>query len=364
MKVAFDATPLIGRRTGIGRYAAGLAQALPQLGDTDLVLTAFTWRGLTDLDSFVGPHVSLAPHRAPARLLAAAWSRGDWPPIEVLSGRVDIVHGTNFTLPPARHAARVVTVHDLAFLTMPDTVDAASLTYRTSVPTAVREAHAVLTVSQAVAGQVCDTWAIDPARVHVTPNALSDDFLAGPSPLSDMQRIELGLPEQFVIFVGTVEPRKNLAVLVDAWDAAADLPPLVVVGGSGWGEQEHLRRLAASRVHFIDYVPPQRLAPLVARASLLVLPSRDEGFGIPPLEALACGVPVVVSDLPVLREVLGEHARYVSPDDVEGWISAVSQVVASPPDRQAGVDHARGFTWHRSAQLTRAAYLAALEARG
>ncbi|MCW2613080.1 MAG: glycosyl transferase, group 1, partial [Frankiales bacterium] len=224
MRVGFDATPLLGARTGIGRYTGALLEALAG-GPDELVATAFTLRGR--LPAVAGVEVRQRP--VPARGLQEAWARTEWPPVELLTGRLDVFHATNFVLPPLRRAAGVVTVHDLAYLHHTDTVSTASARYRTLVPRSVARASVVLTPSQAVAEQVRDAY--DPAvPVVAVPHGV-DPAWGEPQPRPE------GLPAEYVLFVGTLEPRKDLRTLLAAHRLVPGAPPLVLVGPPGWGEQ-------------------------------------------------------------------------------------------------------------------------------
>lgn len=351
-RVALDGTPLLGRRTGVGRYVGELVRRLPR-HDLDVRLTAFTWRtgGRPDLG------VPWRHRPAPARLLRAAWLRAGWPTGELLSGRVEVFHGTNFVLPPLRRAAGVVTVHDLTFLRYPEAVAAASLAYRDLVPAAVRRAARVLTPSQAVAAEVAAEYGLPAERVVATPLGV-DPAWASAAPPAPAERARLGLPERYVLFVGTREPRKDLRTLVDAHRAAgAGVPPLVLVGPAGWGAAADL----PPDVVLPGWLPEEDLRSTVAGADVVVLPSRYEGFGLPVLEALACGRPVVCSDLPVLREVGGDLCRYAAVGDVDAFAQALLDVGADPGDPAPRRARAEAFTWQRCAALTVEAYRVAAQ---
>lgn len=368
MRVGLDATPLLGEVTGVGRYVAGLLGGLLAAAEPpEAVLTAFTWRRRSGLERYATAdgRVRVAGRPAPARLLRELWARTPLPPVEWLAGRLDVFHGTNYVLPPARRAAGVLTVHDLTYLHHPEWVAAASQRYRALVPVALRRAGAVCTVSAAARAQLLDAYPtlVAPQRVVVTPNGVDAAwFTASPPPAQ--WRAELGLPERYLLFVGTREPRKNLDTLLAAMAgplAGAQVPPLVVVGAPGWGAPER-SPAPAGRVLYTGYVPPDRLAPLVAGAEVFILPSHEEGFGLPVLEAFAAGVPAVLSDIPALREVAGEHARFASPTDPEALGAAVLTTLAeggptSPAARRA---RAREFTWERCARETLRAYRLAL----
>ncbi len=349
MRVGLDATPLLGTRTGVGTYVAGLLDGFLALDERpDAVLTAFTWRGVEGLpDGW-----PRAPRRFSARALQAAWQRAAWPPVEWLSGRVDVFHGTNFVLPPARRAAGVVTIHDLAYDAHADTVTPASLRYRTLVPRALHRGAVVAAPSETVAGEVRDRYGLAPERVVVTPLGVARHWY-GTHPRYPR------LPDEYVVFVGSREPRKNLPVLLAAMARLPDAPPLVLVGPPGWGPAVDPAGAIA-----LGYLAGEDLAAVVANASAFVFPSRYEGFGLPPLEALATGTPVVVSDLPVLREVLGSHATYAPTGDADALTAAIATTLADGdggrPGRAARSAHAAAYTWARCARATVGAYDRAL----
>ena len=351
MKVGLDATPLLGRRTGIGRYTHALLRALTAYDD-ELVATAFTFRGRDDLVVPAGVRVASRP--APARLLQELWGRSEWPPVELLAGRVDVFHATNFVLPPLRRARGVVTIHDLSYLHHPETVSAASARYRTLVPRSLQRASVVVTPSQATADAVRAAYDVR-CPVVVTPLGV-DPVWAAAGPPDDGLRKRLGLPSSYLLFVGTLEPRKDLRTLLAAHRLLRDAPPLVLVGPPGWGEQLDVRGCITP-----GYLGDDVLPAVVAGAAALVLPSRDEGFGLPVVEALSAGTPVVASDLPVLREVGGSVTTYAAAGDPEALAAALQQVLADPGDAAARRTHGSAFSWARCAEATRTAYSLAME---
>jgi glycosyltransferase involved in cell wall biosynthesis len=416
MRVGLDATPLLGPRTGVGRYVAGLVEGLAELpGEEpdDLVLVPFTWRGTAELPRVApaGPRVRCGRRRVPARLLQAAWARVPYPPVEWLAGPVDVFHATNFVAPPAKRAVVVVTVHDVTYLRYPEMVTAASARFRGLVPGALRRGAMVCTPTAAVAGELADVYRLPPERLVVTPLGV-DAVWRTAAPPDPVWLAARGLPEQYLLFVGSREPRKNLATLLAAyrqllaagvvqetprprgapppatspigWPGGsaggvrgtplglpggsagrAGVPPLVLVGPAGWGEALDLAGLPAEAVRTAGYLPEGDLARVVAGAAALVLPSWYEGFGLPALEALACGTPVVATDLPALREVLGDQAELVPPGDAAAMAAALTRVLGDPggePARTARRARAAGFTWAACARATLSAYRRALEA--
>ena len=377
MRVGLDATPLLGPRTGVGRYVAGLVEAMTELpgGEPDeIVLVPFTWRGTADL-ALVAPaarQVRRRRRRLPMRLLQAAWAALPFPPVEWLAGQVDVFHATNFVAPPARRAATVVTVHDLTYLRYPEMVTAASARFRDLVPRALGRGATVCTPTAAVGAEVADAYRLPPERLVVTPLGVGPAWRTA-APADPAWLAANGLPERYLLFVGNREPRKNLPTLLAAYrELLADppanpggVPPLVLVGPAGWGEALDLAGLPAEAVRTPGYLPEDDLARVVTGAAALVFSSWYEGFGLSALEALACGTPVVATDLPALREVLGDQAELVPPGDAAAMAAALAKVLGDPggePARAARRARAAAFTWAACAQATLSAYRRALEA--
>jgi glycosyltransferase involved in cell wall biosynthesis len=369
IRVGIDATPLLGPRTGIGRYVAALLDALStQPGGEDLALagTAFTVRGRGDLAEALPAGVRAVGRPVPARLLRRSWSHGGPPPVEWLVGRVDVFHATNFVLPPRRRAAGVLTVHDLGFLRVPETLSAANLVYRRLVPRGVREAAVTLTPTETVRQELLAEFGVEPGRVAVTPLGVDDDWFG---PLADGSgdpgddAILAGPP--FVMFIGAIEPRKGLPTLLEALRRCpgGTAPRLVMAGPPGWGPELDTAGAGLDVVR-TGFLPDGRLRRLLAGAAAMALPSRYEGFGLPVLEALAVGTPVLASDLPVLREVGGEHVRFVPAGDADAWAAALAAApgLRAGHDAGPGISWARRWTWGRCAEKTRIAYRAAAAA--
>jgi glycosyltransferase involved in cell wall biosynthesis len=363
VRVTIDATPLAGNRTGIGRYTEHLIEELAAFPQVRLAAAAFTLRQrgfLADLPPEVHP-----VHRpAPARLLHQCWQRTSWPPAEWITGRSDIVHGTNFVLPPPRRAAGVVTVHDLSYLRYPDLVSDASLAYRKLVPRALQRAAMVITPSRAVAAEVMSEYGVPADRIRATPLGVSDVWF---QPVPKPSRLHL--PDRYLVAVGTLEPRKGLDVLLDAYRmmlSDGSMPPLVLVGGKGWGPQLATTGIPANRLWLTGYLGEDELRGVVAGAEMLIFPSHYEGFGLPPLEALAAGTAVVASDIPAVSEATagaGSVVTLVPPQDSAALAHAIATRLArrvTPTEIERGRAHAAEFTWRRCAEQTLSVYRAAL----
>lgn len=360
IRISLDGTPLLGRRTGVGRYVQGLLTALLAAGGDELSVTAFTLRGAGGLTAVVPEAARVRSRPVPARALRAIWSHLDWPPVHYLAGRAEVFHGTNFVLPPTGRAGGVVTVHDLTYLRHPGTVDRASAAYRELVPRSLARADQVVVPSAAVAAELIDAYGISEDLLTVTPLGVEESWF-DTTPPTAAERRDAALPDDYLLAVGTIEPRKGLPRLLTAYRGllaeAGDVPRLVLVGPQGWGTALDLERLPRGSVVLTGFLEDAALRRVVAGARALVFPSLYEGFGLPPLEALACGVPVVATDLPVTREVLGSQARFVRSDDDLATALAEALAGTLPGDPAGRREHARRFTWSRCAALTREAYL-------
>ncbi len=371
MRVALDATPLLGQPTGIGRYVAELLGGLARLpaGERpdELLATAFTWRGHADLAAHLPPGVTGAGRRAPARFLQSAWRYANVPSMRTLGVRADVVHGTNFVLPPpGRGVAGVVSIHDLSYLRVRETVSDASARYRELVPHALRRAALVLALTQALADEIAEEYHLPADRVRAIHLGVDPAWFAA----AEAPRPALDLPDRYLLFVGTLEPRKDVATLLAAFRqlrrADPTTPPLVLAGPSGWGPALDTAGLTPDDVRQLGYVDTATLRAVVAHARALCFPSLYEGFGLPPLEALAAGTPVVASDLPAVREVIagaGPGVRLVPVRDVDALAEAIAATLAATPDPAPGRAYAAGFTWELTASRTAQAYRDAAAAR-
>lgn len=350
LRVLLDGTPLLGHRTGIGHYTAALAEELASLSDVDIRVVAFTLRGWRKLRVELPHDVWARGLPVSARLLRRCWLRAPLPPIEVFAGFCDVVHGTNFVLPPALLAGGVLTVHDLDFLDRPDELPRSDIRLPELVRQSAARAAMVCTPTRAVGQQVTERLGVPADRVVVTPLGVDAAWFTA-TPPDDRLRARLALPKEYLLHVGSDGPRKGLPQLHEAHRSRPELPPLVLAGPGT--PQSNGRVLRTGYLSDVD------LRRVVAGASALVLPSRDEGFGLPVLEALACNVPVVCTDVPALREVAGDQATMVPYGNVEALATALVQALESPPSfatLAARRAHAAGFTWRASARATVDAY--------
>jgi len=343
-----DVTPLIGTPTGVGAFVRGAVDALADRADIELRRFGLTWRGRRGLRS------------VPAWLVTRT---GGGPPIEWVTGNLDAVHGTNFVVPRARRAARVVTVHDLTPVRFPELCAPASRRYPALVRRAVGEGAWVHTPSELVAAEVRE-W-LGTSRVRAVPHGVDAGLVSGPD------AAPAGCP--YVLALGTVEPRKDLPLLVRAFDrVAAGLKGvrLVIAGADGWGNAGEALRQAIEcarhrdRIERRGYVPEGERHELVRGAAVFAAPSVYEGFGLGPLMAMACGVPVVATRAGALPEVVGEAGLLVEVGDEEGLAEALADVLsgARPELGALGRARARAFSWERCADGLVALYTEAAEA--
>ena len=350
LRVAVDANPLLGERTGVGHFTASLLDGLARRDDIRAAAYAITRTGRDDLAGVLPSGVRPATSWVPARVAHALWARAPWPRIEHWTGEVDVVHATNFVAPPSR-APVVVTVHDLAFAHSPELCRPETLAYEPLLRQAIERGAVVHTVSDFVAAEVRDYFALPDERVVRIYAGIA---ATGSGDASSGQKLAGG--SSYIVAMGTIEPRKNLPVLVRAFDVvAADHEDalLVVAGPDGWGAQafddavSHAR--FGERVRRLGYVTNAERADLLAGASVLAYPSLYEGFGHPPFEAMAAGVPVVTARAGALPEAVGDAALLVDPTDVDALADALSRVLDDPALRAVlvsrGHERVQEFSW-------------------
>ena len=351
LRVALDATPLIGEGTGVATFTRGALGALVDRDDVRASAWGLTVRGRRELAGVVPQGVAVHDRPMPAGVLGRLWARGDWPPGEWWTGDVDVVHGTNFVVPPTRRAAAVVTVYDLTAVRFPQLCAPASLRYPDLVRRAVGRGAWVHTLASAIADEIVDLLAVPAERVRVVASGL-DASAAGDAGVG---RAIAGA-DDYVLALGTVEPRKGLPDLVRAFDRLAGSRPelhLVVVGPNGWGTEAFAAAVALARhgdrVRRLAWVDVAARNDLLAGARVLAVPSVYEGFGYSPLEAMAVGTPVVATSVGSLPEVLGDAAGFVASGDIAALADALAGVlddaaVAADLVRR-GRARAATFTW-------------------
>ncbi len=365
MDFGLDVRPSLSRPTGVGIYLLGLLDHLPRLASQD----RFTYFSASMKERYPvrnwPPNVRLVDRRLPVAVLNLAWNRLGWPPLDLLAGtRFDLVHSPHPLLVPCRKGKRIVTLHDLFFLKHPEMVGGE--TRRDYVRLArehVRRADGVICVSQFTANEARRLLDINDDKIAVTPHGIDPIFRTEPAASSiDETLRQLRLPRGAILYLGSEEKRKNLVTLVMAYLALGrrrqELPPLVLIGpGSHWSQGgTHI----GPQIRAMGYLPRDQVRALFAASAVLALPSLEEGFGLPVVEAMAAGLPVVCSSGSALSEVAGEAALQVDARDVTGLAHAIDRLLDDDSLRETmrrrGRERTTQFDWERTAALTLAFY--------
>jgi glycosyltransferase involved in cell wall biosynthesis len=377
VRVAINYTSAIRQGAGIGRYTRGLVAALAET-DRENQYVLFC---AGSAPSAAGWPSNFVVRRSgiPSRWLTIGWHRmGLSLPAEVFVGDCDLYHSPDFVLPPLRRALGVVTVHDLSFMRLPECADPGLRAYLNKcVPKAVRAAGHVLADSWSTRNDLIELLQVCPDKVSVVPGAVDTAFSrVEDSARLEKARVKYQLPQWFIISVGTLEPRKNYPRLISAYALMrrqTGLPHhLVIAGPPGWlygAVYDRIREEGVGEhVHFLGFVPDRDLAALYSLADLMAFPSLYEGFGMPPLEAMACGTPVVSSDNSSLPETVGAAALMVNAEDTEGIADGMARVLGNSRLRtrliELGRIQAAQFTWLAAAQKLLGAYRQALAEGG
>jgi glycosyltransferase involved in cell wall biosynthesis len=371
MRIALDGLPLSRPLTGIGHYTLELAShlAADQPEDELLVVTPRAFdasaRITTDLKNLKLLRPTINP------IIRQWWKSGL--PRFLRKNHVDLFHGTNFKLPLKAECVTVLTIHDLSQLLHPDTHESKKVAAtRLTLPATAAAATLIITPTELVRAEVHEHLGIPLEKIVVVPEAARDCF----QPLEDQAtkppRQKLGIGEEFLLYVGTLEPRKNLLTLVKSFETMAQQNAkhlqLVLAGMRGWMVDDlydYVKRSAFSkRIIVTGYLSDDELRALYSSCTVFVYPSRYEGFGLPPLEAMACGAPVVASHIGSISEVLGQAALLVDPVDVRALTDSIRSLYNNRAKRQElakkGIERSAQFSWQKTARLTKRVYEQAL----
>jgi alpha-1,3-rhamnosyl/mannosyltransferase len=355
VRIVVDVSPLSHQRTGVGNYVRGSLEGLVEASAGRHELVAFapaSRRGKQEIDAALDgiDVVRRLPVLPAAHALRTLWSRAGRPPAEQVLGGFDVFHFSDWMYPPQRGGIRSTMVHDLVPLHFPDWVHARTRRmHGAKYRHAARACDVVMVNSRFTGDDVVATLGVPAEKIHVAYPGVDEGF----SP--DGARTELGRP--YALTVATLEPRKNLATLLEAYRLLADSElALAVAGAAGWGDQPSLD---ATGVLELGYTPHDALPDLYRGASVFVYPSLFEGFGMPVVEAMACGVPCVVSSHASLDEACGEAAVRADPRDPDALARAIERALAERDELvPRGLEHASSFTWPANGR----AHLAAWEA--
>ena len=369
MRIAIDYTAATRQAAGIGNYVRSLVDAMLAQDDTNQYTLLTSGRPPRERPFPTAENVRGRSLIIPDRYLNVLWYRWRLPiSATFFTGQVDIYHGPDFVLPPLNGKLRkVVTVHDLAFLEHPEyAVPELAAYLKKVVPEAVEAADVVASVSQTTRQTLIEHFQTPLEKIKLVPNGIRAYFRRITDPvLLEATRHKFGLKSPLVLGVGTQEPRKNHLGLIKAFHKAVSTgnkstrpAMLALAGGSGWLYEETEQIVAElkleKKVRFLGRVSDLELMMLYSLADVFVFPSFYEGFGVPPLEAMACGTPVITSNTSSLPEVVGDAAIMVNPHKINEIASAINRVLENKQLqedlRQKGYTRAAHFTWVRSAQ--------------
>ena len=371
MRIGLDGFPLLTPLTGVGHYTFELARALALLAPTDQFELVAPSAFPSSIIEAIRRHCpgNLRAVNVAAKLIRRRrwWAVGL--PLYLRKASLDLFHGTNYEVPLWSKRRSVLTIHDLSILLHAGTHQAdLARRARRRLPVMARSASMIITATECVRREICEHLHVKADRVRVTPFAPRSGFQAVPAEQANQTKRRLGIEDEFILFVGTVEPRKNLLMLMRAFDQilrqTSRRPQLVVVGGEGWLMDELFAFIKESsisgRLRFTGYLDDEDLRALYSSCKVFVYPSIYEGFGLPPLEAMACGAPVIASNIATFQETLGSAAELVEPNDVEALAGSIVEVLDDEDRRRAlsrhGPEQAAKFSWERTAQLTLEVY--------
>lgn len=370
MHVGLDATLLAlsedYRETGITRYSWNLLKHLPD-GAPGHTFSAYAGeRGLRELSGRLTVHRNLLPTKNP--MVRAVWGQALLP-LYLTRDRVDLLHGLGFVLPLLDRRPSVLTIYDLGFLVHPHLYKPTRRVYLgTMLRLSARRATRFIAISHHTQTDLEQELGLGRDRIDVVPCAVEE----GMQPEEDSATLEAfreraGLPSSMILYLGTVEPRKNLETLLQAYRHLLDrdgAPPLIIAGARGWGWQTIHKKAEAldldHHVVFPGFVPREELALWYSACQVFVYPSRYEGFGIPPLEAMACGAPVIAADASSLPEVVGDAGILFPPEDPVALADALHEVLRDSSLRESlssrGRERSRMFRWEEIARRTADVY--------
>lgn len=367
MRIGIDIGPLTPRRTGVGNYCYYLLKQLCEIDSSDSFHGLATGRQPIVLDELEG-RVSCRHIPIPTRAVYKSWEWTGWPKADTLLDGVDIFHATNYVLGPVASAKTVVTVHDLAFLIDEDWCSPKIVgPFASGVGKHCHRADAVMAYSESTKRDLVRLLDVDPEKIHVAPMAVDEAFTPVPrdEALAHVHE-RCGFDGPFFLFVSTLEPRKNVEGLIRIFNSiAGDLPhKLLMIGGVGWRAEPILRAIEASpyrdRIIRPGFVPHMDLPAFFSAADALLFPTHYEGFGLPLLEALTCGCPVVAGDNSSVPEVTGDAALLCDEHDEEAFANLVRTLVSDAATRgqciARGFEHAKKFSWRSCAETTLGVY--------
>lgn len=366
MLIGIDGIPLRDIKTGVGHYTFELARSLALVSPTDQ-LELISLFPFLPVDQSEHPQQALPPNLRATQVKVNTLERNWWTvglPRYVKRRSLDLFHGTNYDIPLWKRCPTVLTIHDLSPLLYPETHEARHVRRaRRRLPLMARIATQIVTPSASARDEVVEHLHVPREKVIAVPSAARAIFRPLPPEQTVEPRKRLGVEDEFLLSVGTIEPRKNLIVLLSAYREllrATELrPQLVIVGKKGWLTDEFFVRVResglADRVRFTGYLSDSDLCALYSSCRGFIYPSKYEGFGLPPLEAMACGAPVIASRIPSIVEVVGTAGTLVPPDNAAALAQSIAALLGDENQRQhsslAAIRRAGMFSWDNTACL-------------
>ena len=371
MRIAIDGFPLSEPLTGIGHYTLELAHHLALTSPEDEILVVSPRSFVPSVDAENGAANLRFSRATVSPLTRRWWSLGL--PRYIRKHQIQLFHGTNFEVPLRTDCPTVLTIHDLSMLLYPQTHKGRIVRRaRRRLPLMARAATMIITDTETIRQEINEHLQIPLARIVTVSGAARSCFRRLEFEQTADTRKRLGIGDEFLLYVGTIEPRKNLLTLVRAFEAVMSRRKsrlqLVIAGRKGWMVDDLFayvkRSPVASSIIFTGYLSDDQLAALYSSCTLFVYPSLYEGFGLPPLEAMACGAPVIASRIPSIAEVVGAAAKLIAPERVTELTEAIVQLLDDAPLRQrlslAGKKCVAEFSWAQAARTVRDVYQQAI----
>lgn len=374
MKVLFDAQPLLGQRTGIGRYVERLSYFLDNHSDVDL----FYWfnqllkQRHKDLNI---PKSKIRNSRYPYKVIRRLMSPNllYQLPVDTFEP-FDLFHGGNFITHNTKKAKNIITIHDLAFLRFPEVTSQKIYKHHTGwLPFSIKLADHIITDSYQSKQDIIEFYSVPEKNISVVHLAADEEMRAVEEEKIIEAQKTYNLPRNYVLYVGTIEPRKNIPFLIECFAKAKQYyrfdHKLVIAGGRGWKYESVDQKIEEMKLEneiiFTGYIADQDLPAIYSGASLFLFPSIFEGFGLPVLEAMQCGVPVIASNTSSLPEVVGDAGRLLPLDNSSDWIDSIGELLVNQKENQSyrdkGLEKAKQFSWKKTAEETLNVYRGVLK---
>lgn len=372
VRIGIDGIPLAELKTGVGHYTFEIALELARQAPSNL---------FEILSHLPFAHAAVSDLNAPDNLTfikqPVNWATRHWwtigLPLYIKRARLDLFHGTNYDIPIWGGCPTVLTIHDLSLLLFPATHEERRVRRaRRRLPVMSRQATLIITPTNAVKSEVCEHLRVPADKVVVVNEAPRRSFRPLPLEQASATVRKLGIDEEFILYVGTIEPRKNIITLIKAFEevlrSTTLRPQLVIAGKRGWLTEELFSYIESAklgdRICLTGYLGDDELRALYSACTVMVYPALYEGAGLPTLEAMACGAPVITTNIPAIAEMVGDKARLFSPADFRTLAQHLVELLTTKTARESlsreGINHVAQFTWERAARETLETYRQAI----